>query len=75
MEISLLDLIILSTVSHLSLGIIQIFSLKELLINTGDAFLIEASPVDSYWGEGKYGTGKNRLGILLMKLRDELKEN
>lgn len=47
--------------------------LKEILLGTGDAKLVEASPVDYYWGIGKDGSGKNRLGILLMKLRDELK--
>lgn len=48
--------------------------LGELLIGTGDAILVEASPVDSYWGSGKDGKGKNRLGNLLMQLREELKQ-
>jgi len=26
------------------------------------------------WGDGGNGTGKNRLGFLLMKVRDALKE-
>lgn len=29
---------------------------------------------DSYWGDGGDGTGKNRLGVLLMDIRDTLKE-
>ena len=47
--------------------------LKEALLQTGDNELIEASPYDSYWGSGSDGNGKNRLGVLLMKLREELK--
>ena len=47
--------------------------LRELLIGTNDAEIIEASPVDFYWGEGKDGSGKNILGKLLMQLREELK--
>lgn len=47
--------------------------LKELLIKTGKKKLIENSPYDKYWGIGKDGKGKNRLGELLMELREELK--
>lgn len=46
--------------------------MKNLLLSTGDAKLIEASPTDFYWGEGDTGQGQNRLGVLLMELRDEL---
>ncbi|HMP82120.1 MAG TPA: NADAR family protein [Verrucomicrobiota bacterium] len=46
--------------------------LRTLLLNTGDAKLIEHTANDSYWGDGGDGTGKNRLGILLMELRTEL---
>ena len=46
--------------------------LKLLLISTGDAELIEHTRNDSYWADGGDGTGKNRLGILLMELRAEL---
>lgn len=46
--------------------------LKELLLSTGNAKLIEASPRDSYWGTGRDGQGFNKLGNLLMLLRDEL---
>ena len=48
--------------------------LRELLLTTGDRPLVEASPFDSYWGCGRSGTGKNRLGALLMQVRAELKE-
>jgi len=43
--------------------------LKKILLNTGDAYLIENSPRDYYWGIGKDGNGENKLGKLLMKLR------
>ena len=48
--------------------------LSALLLNTGSAKLIEASPVDSYWGYGPDKKGKNMLGKLLMQLRNELKQ-
>ena len=48
----------------------QYLELKELLLKTGDRKLIEHSPYDSYWGDGPDGKGLNRLGVLLMKLRD-----
>ena len=47
---------------------------EQLLFATGDEELIEDSPYDYYWGIGRNKTGKNRLGILLMKLREELKK-
>jgi hypothetical protein len=47
---------------------------KQTLLSTGDAVLIEDSPIDYYWGCGSDGTGKNRLGKLLMKLRGELRD-
>ena len=47
--------------------------LRQKLINTGSAILQEASPYDYYWGVGANGTGKNRLGILLMEVREMAK--
>ena len=47
--------------------------LGRQLRETGERKLIEHSPYDSYWGDGGDGSGKNRLGILLMKLRREMK--
>lgn len=46
--------------------------LKEKLLNTGDAILIEDSATDAFWGVGKKGNGKNMLGVLLMEIRNEL---
>lgn len=48
--------------------------LKELLLSTGDAKIIEHTENDSYWGDGGDGKGKNRLGQILMLVRKELKE-
>ncbi|GIL89012.1 hypothetical protein Vretimale_16283 [Volvox reticuliferus] len=36
--------------------------------------LVEASPNDYYWGAGYERTGQNKLGRLLMQVRDELLE-
>jgi len=47
--------------------------LKAILLGTGDAILVEHTANDSYWGDGGDGSGKNRLGRLLMQLRDELR--
>jgi ribA/ribD-fused uncharacterized protein len=47
--------------------------LQALLLATGDRPLIEGSPFDSYWGCGRTGKGKNRLGELLMLVRAELR--
>jgi ribA/ribD-fused uncharacterized protein len=42
------------------------------LINTGNSILVEQTKKDKYWGDGGDGTGRNRLGILLMELRRQL---
>ena len=47
--------------------------LKKILLETGDATLVEHTKNDSYWGDGGDGSGKNMLGRLLMELREELK--
>lgn len=49
-------------------------NLKELLLGTGDAILVEHTVNDNYWGDGGDGSGKNMLGKLLMVLRDDLNE-
>merc|ERR1711879_10555 len=46
-------------------------NLKHLLMQTGESKLVEHTRNDSYWGDGGDGSGKNRLGILLMQLREE----
>jgi N-glycosidase YbiA len=46
--------------------------LKAILLGTGEAELVEHTANDSYWGDG---SGKNRLGQLLMKVRGELRRD
>jgi N-glycosidase YbiA len=46
--------------------------LMAVLSGTGARELIENAPSDYYWGCGRTGTGKNRLGHLLMELRAAL---
>ena len=52
--------------------------IRQTLLETGNADIIENAPSDYYWGCGKKGTGKNMLGIILVetrkKLRDEVTE-
>ncbi len=52
----------------------QNHELREKLLETGGAFLIENSPIDYYWGCGSTGTGLNKLGETLMNVRSLLKE-
>lgn len=58
--------------------------LQDYLLKTGDLQLAESSPNDRFWGTGvglgKEGStnpqkwnGQNKLGVLLMALRSELK--
>ena len=47
--------------------------LRSLLLQTGDAELIEHTKNDRYWADGGDGSGKNRLGHLLMELRENLR--
>ena len=45
---------------------------KIELLKTGNAIIIEHTSNDFYWADGGDGTGKNRLGGLLMKVRDDI---
>jgi N-glycosidase YbiA len=47
--------------------------IKDILLSTGDEELVENAPGDYYWGCGKNGTGKNRLGQILMDVRGKLR--
>ena len=51
----------------------QHLALRSLLLQSADAELIEHTRNDSYWGDGDEGTGRNRLGQLLMELRANLR--
>jgi ribA/ribD-fused uncharacterized protein len=52
--------------------------LRDLLLSTGDARLVETPTVDSevnrLWGEVN-GVGRNMLGVLLMELRTKLHDD
>jgi ribA/ribD-fused uncharacterized protein len=48
--------------------------LRSLLLATGDAELIEHTRNDKYWADGGDGSGRNRLGRLLMELRTQLRD-
>jgi ribA/ribD-fused uncharacterized protein len=49
--------------------------LREKLLSTGDAYLEETNHWgDTYWGVCE-GIGKNRLGHILMKIREEIKND
>lgn len=47
--------------------------LNELLLSTGDAEIIEHTKNDSFWADGGDGSGKNMLGKILMRIREENK--
>ena len=48
-------------------------NLREILLSTGDATIVEHTANDLYWGDGGDGTGKNMLGQVLMQIREELR--
>ena len=51
--------------------------LRELLLSTGEARLVESATMDNevnrLWGEVN-GSGRNMLGVMLMELRDDLRQ-
>lgn len=48
--------------------------LKNLLISTGDAVLIEYSKKDTFWGSGHDYRGQNQLGKALIRVRERIKK-
>ncbi len=48
--------------------------LKKLLLSTGNRRIVENSPIDDFWGLGPNGDGTNKLGMILMEIREELRE-
>jgi N-glycosidase YbiA len=46
--------------------------IREILLATGDELIVENAPGDYYWGCGKDGSGKNKLGQILMAVREIL---
>ena len=51
----------------------KIDHMKNLLLSTGNAEIVEYSDKDYFWGRGKDGAGYNMMGKLLMELREEIK--
>lgn len=47
--------------------------LAALLLATGEAMLVEHTANDAYWGDGGHGRGRNRLGQILMQVREVLR--
>ena len=47
--------------------------LHDLLLSTGDRKLVEHTDKDNFWGDGGDGRGQNKLGHMLMELRQELR--
>ncbi len=47
--------------------------LKKILLATDDAMLVEHTENDSEWGDGGDGSGKNKLGKVLMAVREQLR--
>lgn len=53
---------------------LQYHQLKIKLLNTNDVILVEHTSNDKYWADGGDGSGRNRLGQLLMEVREEIKQ-
>jgi len=49
--------------------------LRNRLLRSGERLLVEHTQQDSYWGDAGDGTGRNRLGHLLMEVRSELRRD
>lgn len=47
--------------------------LRDLLLSTGESHIYEHTTNDCYWADCGNRTGKNRLGELLMKVRESLR--
>lgn len=48
--------------------------IRKVLLATNDDVLVEHTKNDKYWGDGGDGSGKNMLGIILMRVRQEFRE-
>ncbi len=48
--------------------------IRQKLLLTNDEYIVEDSPVDSFWGWGPDRQGRNELGTIWMKLREELQD-
>lgn len=48
--------------------------IKHKLLQTGDKRIVEDSPKDGFWGWGPNREGRNELGKIWMKLREEIRK-
>lgn len=48
--------------------------IRQILLSTGDAIIVEHTENDSYWGDGGDGSRTNVLGQILMEVREELRK-
>ena len=48
--------------------------LRDVLLGTGDAKIVEHTENDDYWGDSGDGRGKNMLGQILMRVRQEIQK-
>lgn len=55
--------------------VLQHHDVRETLLGTGDAIIVEHTSNDSYWGDGGDGSGKNMLGRILMEIRTDLNKD
>lgn len=53
----------------------QHVDLREILLSTQGAALVEHTKNDRYWGDGGDGAGKNMLGTLLEQVRAEMRDS
>jgi len=51
----------------------QNLDLRKMLLDTGDAVLVEHGAHDYYWADGGNGSGQNKLGLCLMEVREVLR--
>lgn len=47
--------------------------IRDTLVASGDKYIVEMNDNDSFWGWGRDHEGKNHLGNIWMKLRDEIR--
>lgn len=52
--------------------LLQHNDVKEALKKSGKMEIVENSPTDTFWGIGRDGEGRNELGKIWMRLREEL---
>lgn len=48
--------------------------LADILLQTGQDYIVEQSPTDAFWGCGAHGKGQNHLGRILLQVRDRLRQ-